>query len=200
MKLKFSFPKKTSKLNRLAFRFFSAIILLSFSARAIAVEVNPEFQDELLKWETPELPSLGEPELYLYAPQEIYDVEVVIRLNKRRVYVYQKDQEIASFPIAIGKKGWETPQGKFEVIQMVEGPSWQNPWTGKVVPAGPNSPLGDRWIGFWSDGENYIGFHGTPGEHLIGQAVSHGCVRMKNKDVRALFDLVNFGTTVTVKP
>ncbi len=65
---------------------------------------------------------------------------------------------------------------------------------------GPKSPLGERWIGFWTNGKNTIGFHGTSGEHLIGQAVSHGCVRMRNADIKAMFDMVEVGTPVIVKP
>lgn len=101
--------------------------------------------------------------------------------------------------MAIGKKGWETPTGNYQVIQMIQNPSWQHPWTDEIVPAGLNNPLGERWIGFWTDGKNYIGFHGTPTESLIGQAVSHGCVRMRNRDIKALFEQVKMGTPVIVQ-
>lgn len=43
-----------------------------------------------------------------------------------------------------------------------------------------------------------IYIHGTPDEGLIGRPASHGCIRMKNKDVIELFDLVPFGTLVTI--
>lgn len=128
------------------------------------------------------------------------ETRLVLKLKERRVYVFQGDKKVASYPVAIGKKGWETPTGQFQVIQMVEHPVWQNPWNGTIIPAGPNSPLGERWIGFWTDGKNYIGFHGTAGEHLIGQAVSHGCVRMRNKDVKALYQYIKMGTPVVVVP
>jgi lipoprotein-anchoring transpeptidase ErfK/SrfK len=58
--------------------------------------------------------------------------------------------------------------------------------------------LGERWIGFWTDGQDTIGFHGTPNVKSIGTAASHGCVRMYNQDVRVLFDLVKVGTPVQV--
>lgn len=131
---------------------------------------------------------------------QVLATRLVLRLKERKVYAYQEDKVLASYPVAIGKKGWETPQGEFEVIQMVKNPKWQNPWNGKVSSPGPNSPLGERWIGFWTDGKDHIGFHGTPGEHLIGQAVSHGCVRMRNTDVKALFELVDKGIPVIVQP
>ena len=124
---------------------------------------------------------------------------VVLNLKERRVYVYQDDQVIANYRVAIGRPGWETPKGNFSVIQMVEDPQWKNPWNGRVSAPGPNSPLGERWIGFSREGGKYIGFHGTPGEHVMGQAVSHGCVRMRNRDVKELYELVQNGIPVIVQ-
>jgi lipoprotein-anchoring transpeptidase ErfK/SrfK len=121
-------------------------------------------------------------------------------LRERRVYLYQGDRLLESYPVAIGKKGWETPTGDYQVIRMVQDPAWEHPWNGDIVPPGPDNPLGERWIGFWTDGKNTIGFHGTPAENLIGQAVSHGCVRMRNRDIKALFEQVQLGTPVIVQP
>ncbi len=124
---------------------------------------------------------------------------LVIDLSDRRVYVYQTGEVIASFPLGVGKKGWETPLGTFPVIHMQLNPIWKHPITGKVFESGANSPLGDRWIGFWSDGHNEIGFHGTPDDSLVGTAVSHGCLRMRNPDVRMLYKQVKVGTPVEVR-
>lgn len=126
--------------------------------------------------------------------------KLILSLRQRRVTVYRDNQAIASYPVGIGKPGWETPRGTFRVTSKIVNPTWQHPWNGSLVPPGPNNPLGDRWIGFWSDGKNSIGFHGTTAESLIGQAVSHGCVRMKNRDIRALFELVEEGAIVSVQP
>lgn len=142
-----------------------------------------------------ELPPLGDPSRFL--PQEELK-RLVLKLRDRRVYFYQGDRLIASYPVAIGRQGWETPTGEFEVIQMVPHPTWQHPFTEEIVPPGPENPLGVRWIGFWTDGTNFIGFHGTPNEELIGQAVSHGCVRMRNDDIVALFEQVDMGIPVIV--
>lgn len=125
--------------------------------------------------------------------------EVVVDLSDRRAYVYAGDVIIASYPLAIGKKGWETPTGTFTVSHMEHDPIWKHPITGKIFPAGSDSPLGERWIGFWSDGRNKIGFHGTPETHLLGTAISHGCLRMRNSDVRLLYDQVEMGTPVIVQ-
>lgn len=124
---------------------------------------------------------------------------LVIRLAQRRVYVYENKNLMVSYPVAIGKDGWETPKGQWKIDQMLREPSWQHPWTGEIVPPGPDNPLGRRWIGFWNDGVNAIGFHGTPNENLVGQAVSHGCVRMKNAHIEALFQQIAMGATVRVE-
>jgi lipoprotein-anchoring transpeptidase ErfK/SrfK len=130
---------------------------------------------------------------------EVNRTQAVVDLSDRRVYVYRYDEVIASYPIAIGKKGWETPTGEFQVIHKQLHPIWKHPITGQVFEAGTDSPLGDRWIGFWSDGRNEIGFHGTPNTDLIGAAVSHGCLRMRNSDVRMLYEQLSLGTSVLVR-
>lgn len=194
------------KYNLMGFS-FNKIILSTFlvlsltcvsNTKVSALENLADVEQQLLEIKLPDLPKVDNPDPYFLSPDEIYKVELILRLGTRKVEVYEKDKLIASFPVAVGKQGWETPTGDYEVIQMIKDPAWQNPWTGKVIPPSPDNPLGERWIGFWTDGKNFIGFHGTPGEHLIGQAVSHGCVRMKNKDIKVLFDLVSLGISVKV--
>lgn len=148
----------------------------------------------------PELPPLGRPERFLPMPNAGLQTRLVIRLSDRRVYVYQGNEVYTSFPVAIGRRGWETPTGRHTVIQMQQNPVWQHPFTGELVPPGADNPLGARWIGFWTDGTNYVGLHGTPNEASVGQSVSHGCVRMYNRDVIRLFELVQIGTPVEVVP
>ncbi|MEA5421144.1 L,D-transpeptidase [Spirulina sp. CCNP1310] len=156
-------------------------------------------------------PAAGKPEIILSAGVEIPALgsrgdflpqadRLVLRLGDRLVDYYEGEMLVVSYPVAVGRAGWETPTGEFQVQQLVVNPVWQHPFTGAIVPPGPDNPLGARWIGFWSDGENFIGFHGTPDEQLIGQAVSHGCVRMRNRDIIALFDRVSVGTVVIVEP
>lgn len=173
-------------------------LCLTSVTTSIASESTFALKNELLTVDLPSLPPLKEANAYLYFPDEVATVKLVLRLGAKKVEVYEQDQLIASYPVAVGKKGWETPKGEFEVIQMIENPTWENPWTGKVSPPGPKSPLGERWIGFWTNGKDFIGFHGTPGENLIGQAVSHGCVRMKNSDIKELFKFLSLGIPVTV--
>jgi hypothetical protein len=148
----------------------------------------------------PDLPPLQDPDSFLPTVNPLRGLHLVIDLSDRRVYVRQGDQLHTSFPIAVGRQGWETPVGNYEVIQMIRDPAWQNPFTGAVIPPGTDNPLGVRWIGFWTDGDNYIGFHGTPNEGSVGTAASHGCIRMYNRDVVQLFEMVAIGTPVIVEP
>ena len=143
-----------------------------------------------------EIPPLGDADKFL---PEAAASRLILRLSDRRVYYYRGEELIVSYPVAIGRQGWETPTGNFQIFQKVVHPTWQHPFTGEIVPPGKDNPLGSRWLGFWSDGNNAIGFHGTPNEELIGQAVSHGCVRMRNADIVALFEKVEMGTVVIVE-
>ncbi|WP_322775008.1 L,D-transpeptidase [Synechococcus sp. CBW1107] len=141
---------------------------------------------------------------------------LVLHRSKRQVVVIEDGRELRRFPVAVGMPGWETPLGRFQVIEMAPDPVWKHPVSGKLYPPGPNNPLGSRWIGFHRDcagkrgfnGQQHLevkgcvtaGFHGTPQRETVGQAVSHGCVRMYDENVRDLFELVRMGTVVTVLP
>jgi lipoprotein-anchoring transpeptidase ErfK/SrfK len=133
-------------------------------------------------------------------PNKVADpLRLEIQLNSRQVTLYRGKTPIKSYPIAVGRSGWETPTGNFHVDKMIKNPTWISPLTDEVVPGGhPDNPLGSYWIGFWSDGRNSIGFHGTPNPESVGTAASHGCIRMYNEDVEELFSQVSVGTPVTV--
>ncbi len=133
--------------------------------------------------------------------------QLVLRLGERKVYLVEaKGHKGEAFPVAIGRHPWPTPVGKWAVNEMVENPDfivfdWNNPEKmHRRIPPGPKNPLGLRWIGFTSAYGWDIGFHGTPKPESIGQAVSHGCVRMHNKDVVKIFSKVRLGTPVIVEP
>lgn len=127
------------------------------------------------------------------------DIEIVVQLDARTVDVYQKGDVVKEYLIAIGQEEWETPEGSFRITQKQKYPTWQHPITGELVKAGKENPLGSRWIGFLSTKDGEIGFHGTNEERLIGEAISHGCIRMLNEDIEDLYTYVDIGTTVTVK-
>lgn len=125
-------------------------------------------------------------------------VNLVLKLKERKVYVYKGTQVLGKYPVAIGKKSTPTVTGEWYVMEKIANPGWTNFNTGKFVKPGPNNPMGERWIGFYTDGKDMIGFHGTPDVKSVGKAVSNGCVRMFNKDVKAIFPLVEVGTVVKV--
>ena len=145
-------------------------------------------------------PDMPQPEVL--APTEAVEQTVRLRLDlsDREVYVYRGETLEASYPVAIGRPGWETPTGEYEVYSQIVNPGWTSPLDDTVMAPGPDNPLGDRWIAFWTDGVNEIGFHGTPNRDSVGQAASHGCVRMYNEDVRELYEVVALGTPVVVEP
>lgn len=149
---------------------------------------------------SPSVIETTEPEIEGEIVQAEETIQLRLSLSDRRVYVLQGDKEVISYPVAIGRTGWETPTGEFSIKAMVEDPGWTNPITNEVVGPGPNNPLGDRWMAFWTDGTNVIGFHGTPDRDSIGEAASHGCVRMYNEHARELFNIISIGTPVVVEP
>lgn len=129
-----------------------------------------------------------------------YESKLVVDLSERQVLLYQDGVVTASYPIAIGREGWETPPGNFSIINMQTDPIWQHPFTEEIIPPGADNPLGSRWIGFWTDGQQQLGFHGTNQEDLIGQAVSHGCIRLRDADIQALYNHVTLNMPVVIQP
>jgi lipoprotein-anchoring transpeptidase ErfK/SrfK len=127
------------------------------------------------------------------------EIHLLLKLGERRVYVYRGQKLLNKYPVAVGKKKWETPQGDWKVELMLKNPGWTNFKTGEQLAPGPDNPLGERWIGFWNDGKDEIGFHGTTNLSSIGKAASHGCVRMSNRNVKEMYRLVKVGTVVRVR-
>jgi lipoprotein-anchoring transpeptidase ErfK/SrfK len=130
--------------------------------------------------------------------------QIVLELGRRTISLLEGDKVLGSWPVAIGDPATPTPTGTFSVRNKVINPQYQSTKSGKNNPTiGPNGPLGDRWIGFHTNGDNQFGIHGTPPawEWTVKQreAVSHGCVRMLTPHVRYLFERVDVGTPVIVK-
>jgi hypothetical protein len=109
--------------------------------------------------------------------------------------------------VSIGKMDWSTPLGETRVISKQKNPAWYPPESvrkehlangdplPKVVPAGPDNPLGDYAMRLAVGGGSYM-LHGTNNPMAVGMAITHGCIRMYPEDVAALFPLVPVGTKV----
>ncbi len=125
-----------------------------------------------------------------------------IDVSERRLYLYDGNEVVKTYPVAVGVSRYPTPKGDFRIISKVYHPSWTpppSPWAAglKPIPAGPGNPLGTRWMGL---SVPHVGIHGTYASGSIGTAASHGCIRMYIKDVEQLFEIVYVGTPVQIVP
>jgi len=123
---------------------------------------------------------------------------VVVNLAERNLYVYEAGRPVRCFPVAIGRRGWETPTGEFTIANKRKNPTWFPPkWAleEEPVPPGPDNPLGDRWMGLSEPG---YGIHATNAPSTIGRYVSHGCMRMYPEHAHELYEMVKVGTPVEI--
>jgi len=129
---------------------------------------------------------------------------ILLNLTDQRLYYFPPDGgPVQSFPIGTGQEAWDTPIGKTTVVRKQKDPTWyvpksireEDPELPKIVPAGPDNPLGRHalYLG-WS---SYL-IHGTNSPWGVGRRVSHGCIRMYPEGIAKLFPEVPVGTAVTV--
>jgi lipoprotein-anchoring transpeptidase ErfK/SrfK len=113
--------------------------------------------------------------------------------SQNTLRLFLNDTPIKTYSVATGKAN-STPTGEFMVKDKLVDPTWYK--SGAVIePGSPDNHLGTRWLGFDMPG---YGIHGTTEPNLIGQQVSHGCVRMRNEDVEELYDILPQGTKVAI--
>ena len=122
------------------------------------------------------------------------NVRIVASLTEHRLVVLDGDRVVKVYQTAVGKPSTPSPVGEFTVINMVANPVYKA--HGQDVAAGQNNPVGTRWIGLSKKG---YGIHGTNAPRSIGRDASHGCIRMRNKDVEALYALVAVGVPVELR-
>jgi L,D-transpeptidase ErfK/SrfK len=129
---------------------------------------------------------------------------IVINLAEQRLYYFPPSgATVASFPLGIGRQGWETPLGETRIVRKREHPSWippasiraERPDLPAVVPPGPWNPLGEHALNL---GWKSFVIHGTNKPDGIGRRVSHGCIRLYPEDIAWLFERVEVNTRVTV--
>jgi lipoprotein-anchoring transpeptidase ErfK/SrfK len=116
---------------------------------------------------------------------------LIVNLAARKIVLVQDGKVVKMYPVAIGKHSTPSPSGSFHIASHVANPTYSH--GGKVVKPGPSNPVGTRWMGLGYKG---YGIHGTNQPGSIGHAASHGCIRMRNRDVEELFELVRVGDQV----
>ena len=137
---------------------------------------------------------------------------VILNIATKRLFYFPEAgegeaQEVYTYPIGIGRVGWETPLGKTSVIAKAKDPSWWVPASVRkehaemgdplpsVVPPGPDNPLGHRVLKL--DMPGYL-IHGTNQPYGVGMRVSHGCVRLYPENIEFLYELVGIGVPVEI--
>jgi L,D-transpeptidase ErfK/SrfK len=137
---------------------------------------------------------------------------IVINIAEMRLYYYPKElvdgrAVVITHPVSIGRDDWKTPLGTTRIVRKDKDPAWYPPESirrehaadgdplPKVVPPGPDNPLGRYALRLALPG--YL-IHGTDKPFGIGMQVTHGCMRMYPEDIEAMFRLVPVGTTVRI--
>lgn len=133
---------------------------------------------------------------------------IVINIAEMRLYYYHPDgKQVSTFPIGIGQEGWGTPISSGSVVSKVKDPTWNVPESirraslnsrnplPKVVPPGPDNPLGKYALKLTIPG---VLIHGTLAGNSIGRRSSHGCLRLWDEDIEYLYQNVPVGTKIRI--
>ena len=137
---------------------------------------------------------------------------IVLNIASKRLFYFPETEEgqsqaVLTYPIGIGRVGWETPLGKTHVVSKATDPHWYVPASVRrehaemgnplpsVVPPGPDNPLGTRVLKL--DMPGYL-IHGTNQPYGVGMRVSHGCVRLYPENIELLYSLVAMGESVQI--
>ena len=118
-----------------------------------------------------------------------------ISLSQRKLRVYLGRALVREYDICVGTPETPTPTGWFRVREKVKNPRYDRGGE-HYGPGDPRNPAGTRWIRL----KGPIGIHGTNDPETIGKAASDGCIRLKNRDIEELFDLLVIGSTVEINP
>jgi L,D-transpeptidase ErfK/SrfK len=162
----------------------------------------------------PWLPGKGTPVLLptQYIIPDVPREGIVLNIATKRLFYFPEAEEghpntVMTYPIGIGRVGWETPLGESKVISKAVDPHWYVPASVRqehaeagnplpsVVPPGPDNPLGSRVLKL--DMPGYL-IHGTNQPYGVGMRVSHGCVRLYPENIELLYDLVEIGNPVLI--
>lgn len=128
---------------------------------------------------------------------------IVLNLSKLRLFYFPDEHTVMTFPVGIGREGWETPTGSTIIALKRKDPVWippdsireEDPDLPERIPAGPHNPLGAYALNLGIPGYR---IHGTNSPYSIGKRTSHGCIRMYPEDIEILFNAVMTGTSVVI--
>ena len=134
--------------------------------------------------------------------RRLYPAYVSIDRSTHTLRLFRALRLVRTYPVAVGRAGFETPPGLRHVLYKERNPSWtapNKPWAypyqGQTFPPGdPRNPLREWFIAL-GDG---IGIHGTSEEWTVGSSASHGCIRMHAADVDQVARLTPVGTPVLI--
>ncbi len=139
---------------------------------------------------------------------------IIVNLPEHRLYYFPPARKgepavVRTYPISVGKMDWKTPIGTTRVVSKQAKPNWYPPASvlkeheergdplPKVVPAGPDNPLGAYAMRLDIPGGSYL-IHGTNKPAGVGMQVTHGCIRLYPEDIEELFPLVPVDTRVNL--
>lgn len=118
---------------------------------------------------------------------------IVVSIPNRKLALLGDDRVVKVYDVAVGAPVSPSPDGEYQIAQRLENPTYYHP--GVVIGPGANNPLGPRWIGLNVPG---FGIHGTHRPESIGKNASHGCIRLRNRDIEDLFARVKVGDRVSL--
>lgn len=126
---------------------------------------------------------------------DLFSTTMSVELNRklRRVTVRRAGKIIMRAPVGIGAPGTPTPAGRYMIRERFKIPAG-----GVYGPRALGTTAYSAGLSGWPLG-GIIGFHGTNQPGLIPGAPSHGCVRLRNKDVMRFYRLVKVGTPLTIR-
>ena len=138
------------------------------------------------------------PALALRALNQGY--ELVLNVPAKKVVLYSNGRAVKEYPVGVGKSLTPTPLGDFKIVRRIYNPAWVNPYhQSKIIAPGETNPIGQHWLGFAMNKKSQeYGFHATNDLSSVGEASTHGCIRLYPEDMKELFNLVSVGTPVHV--
>ena len=119
---------------------------------------------------------------------------IVVSLAARTLTVYDGQTAVMEAPVAIGSSSTPTPRGNYYVDGAVRTP---DP-SGEYSPYQVSEDAFSEMLMSFGTGVGQIDFHGTNAPALVGDAVSNGCLRMRNADITRLANTVHIGTPVQI--